>query len=170
MTEDVHIAVFQYPRSSDRLFNKVHIKCVIMQLSLFQYPRSSDRLFNSDCRLVALAGLVLSVSSEFGSSIQRVEFMPNASTPFVFQYPRSSDRLFNRAAQPGTSHLMSTFSILGVRIVYSTRSVSLVNFPAINFQYPRSSDRLFNCSHAAARCRALALSVSSEFGSSIQPR
>ena len=86
----------------------------------FQYPRSSDRLFSSS------------------ATARGQDYYSD------FQYPRSSDRLFNSWGFWMSNARSSPFSILGVRIVYSTYV-----------------DLLPSLYH-------LCLSVSSEFGSSIQ--
>jgi len=96
---------------------------VFDEVENFQYPRSSDRLFNVLQRADATVGLRLSVSSEFGSSIQ----LPSVML---------------------VGPIGSAFSILGVRIVYSTTAGDLGGFLSRFFQYPRSSDRLFNAADA----------------------
>jgi len=68
----------------------------------------------------------LSVSSEFGSSIQLIADAGVPAVIVTFQYPRSSDRLFNYAVVALVAEIQLTFSILGVRIVYSTRATMLV--------------------------------------------
>jgi len=91
--ELVQLPRFQYPRSSDRLFNRDFLAGFDLK-DVFQYPRSSDRLFNT-------------------------ELLIRFAAWYFFQYPRSSDRLFNETVAAGYI-VIESFSILGVRIVYST--------------------------------------------------
>jgi len=163
------ILVFQYPRSSDRLFNAVDCN-LVAGVKDFQYPRSSDRLFN----LRQLAQQVVASNFQYPRSSDRLfnsllnAF--NATVTKVFQYPRSSDRLFNLGAAQifDVDRDRKSFSILGVRIVYST--VECRNEDILCFDLSVSSEfgsSILGCAQPRIKRKRSDLSVSSEFGSSI---